>query len=70
MYVEYSRDVLNRCEHGLREVIPLNSAGFLTLLPISLPIPMGLQKEESSPASPLELLPTLLLSFQTLFDHP
>ena len=70
IYVVYSRDVLNLWVQGLREVIPLNSAGHLTLPPISVPRPRGVQNAANKLPYPLELPPTLLLWSQTFNDLP
>ena len=43
------------------DAIPLNSAGILTLPPISVPRPIGVQKLDSKAPSPPELPPMLLL---------
>lgn len=69
-YVQYYLDVLNLQKQGRNEHIPLNSAGILKLPPISLPIPIGVQKEAISPPSPPELPPILLSGSQRLIDLP
>lgn len=55
---------------GFIEQIPQYSAGILRLPPISLPIPIGLQRAAIRPASPPELPPTLRSLFQILRDRP
>lgn len=59
-YVQYYRDVLNLWKQGRNEQIPLNSAGIRKLPPMSLPRPIGEQKEAINPPSPPELPPILL----------
>jgi hypothetical protein len=54
----------------LIEQIPVNNAGILTLPPISLPIPIGLHKDDINPDYPPELPPVFLFRFQIFLDLP